>query len=120
MVEHHECGFWFGDYNGKADYCNNVVVANCRIRNNFADGVNFCQGTSNAVVYNCNVRGNGDDGLATWNQDACGARDLHDNIFAYNTVELGWRAGGIAVYGGTGHHIYNNFVTDMALAAGII
>ena len=117
--EHFECGFWIGDYNGKMDYSDGIKIANCRIRNNLADGVNFAQGTSNATVYNCSVRGNGDDGLATWNQDACGARDLHDNIFAYNTVELGWRAGGIAVYGGTGHRIYNNFVTDMALAAGI-
>ena len=108
-VEHHECGFWFGDYNGKADYCNNVVVANCRIRNNFADGVNFCQGTSNAVVYNCNVRGNGDDGLAMF----------PDKAFAYNTVELGWRAGGIAIHGGTDQRVYNNYVSDHGLASGI-
>lgn len=64
--EHFECGFWFGDYNGKIDYCDGVKVVNSRIRNNLADGVNFCQGTSNAVVYNCSVRNNGDDGLAMW------------------------------------------------------
>ena len=55
------------------DYSDGIKIANCRIRNNLADGVNFAQGTSNATVYNCSVRGNGDDGLATWNQDACGA-----------------------------------------------
>ena len=119
-VEHHECGFWFGDYNGKADYCNNVVVANCRIRNNFADGVNFCQGTSNAVVYNCNVRGNGDDGLAMFpDKAAINPDDEKNNAFAYNTVELGWRAGGIAIYGGTDQRAYNNYVSDHGLASGI-
>ena len=32
--EHFECGFWFGDYNGKIDYSKNVKVIDCRIRNN--------------------------------------------------------------------------------------
>ncbi len=117
--EHFECGFWFGDYNGKMDYSDGVKVINCRIRNNLADGVNFCQGTSNAVVYNCSVRNNGDDGLACWNNTYGNAKDESGNIFAYNTIEFIWRAGGIAIYGGNGHRIYNNYICDTFMAAGI-
>ena len=117
--EHFECGFWFGDYNGKIDYCDGVKVVNSRIRNNLADGVNFCQGTSNAVVYNCSVRNNGDDGLAMWNDQTMGAKDEVNNVFAYNTIDLGWRAGLLAIYGGQGHKVYNNYLCDSFMAAGI-
>lgn len=117
--EHFECGFWFGDYNGKMDYSDNVKVINCRIRNNLADGVNFCEGTSNAAVYNCNIRNNGDDGLAMWNNSAMDAKDEENNVFCYNTIELIWRAGGIAIYGGNGHKIYNNYIADTFMSAGI-
>lgn len=117
--EHFECGFWFGDYNGATAYCDGVKVINCRIRNNLADGVNFCQGTSNATVYNCSVRNNGDDGLAIWNNSDRGAKDASGNTFAYNTIDLIWRAGAIAIYGGDGHKIYNNYIRDTFMAAGI-
>ena len=117
--EHFECGFWFGDYNGKIDYSKNVKVIDCRIRNNYADGVNFCIGTSNSAVYNCSIRNNGDDGLAVWPDDSKGPKSADNNIFAYNTIELGWRAGGIAIYGGDGHKIYNNYICDMFMASGI-
>lgn len=117
--EHFETGFWFGDYNGAMDYSDGVKVINCRIRNNLADGVNFCQGTSNAAVYNCSIRNNGDDGLACWNNSYMNAKDEENNVFAYNTIEFIWRAGGIALYGGSGHHVYNNYICDMFMAAGI-
>ncbi|MCR5255850.1 MAG: hypothetical protein K6D96_07930 [Acetatifactor sp.] len=117
--EHFECGFWLGDYNGRMDYSDGLKIVNCRIRNNLADGVNFCQGTSNATVYNCNIRNNGDDGLAMWNNTYGNAKDEVNNVFCYNTIEFIWRAGGIAIYGGSGHHIYNNYLADMFMAAGI-
>lgn len=117
--EHFETGFWFGDYNGAMDYSDGVKVISCRIRNNLADGVNFCQGTSNAAVYNCSIRNNGDDGLACWNNSYMNAKDEENNVFAYNTIEFIWRAGGIALYGGSGHHVYNNYICDMFMAAGI-
>ena len=50
----------------KMKYTDELTVSNSRIRNNFADGVNFAQGTRNSKVQNSNVRGNGDDGLAIW------------------------------------------------------
>ena len=50
----------------KMKYTDELIVSDSRIRNNFADGVNFAQGTRNSKVQNSNVRGNGDDGLAIW------------------------------------------------------
>lgn len=117
--EHFECGFWFGDYNGKMDYSDGVKVMDCRIRNNLADGVNFCQGTSNATVYNCSIRNNGDDGLACWNNSWGGAKNESGNVFAYNTIDFIWRAGGIAIYGGDNFKVYNNYICDTFMAAGI-
>uniref|UniRef100_UPI004056DAD7 discoidin domain-containing protein n=1 Tax=Acetatifactor sp. TaxID=1872090 RepID=UPI004056DAD7 len=117
--DHFECGVWFGDYAGSMEYCDNTTISNCRIRNNFADGVNFCQGTSNSTVTNCSIRNNGDDGLAMWNNNYMGAKDESNNRFSYNTIDFIWRAGGIAVYGGSGHKIHNNYIEDTFMSAGI-
>ena len=117
--EHFECGFWLADYNGNIDYSDGLKIVNCRIRNNLADGVNFCQGTSNSIVYNCSIRNNGDDGLAMWNDFTMNAKDESNNVFCYNTIEFIWRAGGIAIYGGNGHKIYNNYIRDTHMSAGI-
>ena len=107
--EHFECGFGLVITAGNG-LLGRVKVVDCRIRNNLADGVNFCQGTSNAAVYNCSIRNNGDDGLAMWNNNHMNAKDETGNIFAYNTIDFIWRAGGIAVYGGDKHKVYNNYI----------
>ena len=117
--EHFECGFWIADYNGALDYSDGIKIINCRIRNNLADGVNFCQGTSYSYVYNCSIRNNGDDGLAMWNDSTMGAKDEKENVFCYNTIDFIWRAGGIAIYGGTGHRVYNNYIRDTHMSSGI-
>lgn len=117
--EHFECGFWIADYDRPVDYSDNLRIADCRIRNNFADGVNFCQGTSNSAVYNCSIRNNGDDGLAVWNNDYLSVKDAKNTMFCYNTIDLSWRAGAIAIYGGDGHEIYNNYIRDSFMASGI-
>ncbi|MBR3645734.1 MAG: right-handed parallel beta-helix repeat-containing protein, partial [Lachnospiraceae bacterium] len=117
--DHFECGFWMADYTGRNRYSDGLVIKDCRIRNNLADGVNFCQGTSNATVYNCSIRNNGDDGLAMWNNSYLGVKDESDNVFAYNTIDFIWRAGGIAIYGGNNHKIYNNYICDSFMSSGI-
>ncbi|MCR5737532.1 MAG: hypothetical protein K6G64_07770 [Eubacterium sp.] len=117
--DHFECGFWLADYNGEMNYSDGIKIYNSRIRNNLADGVNFCQGTSNATVYNCSIRNNGDDGLAMWNNNYKNAKDESNNIFAFNTIDFIWRAGAIAIYGGDNHKIYNNYIRDVFLSAGI-
>ena len=124
-VEHFECGFWMGDYVDASQmlYTNGMVIENARIRNNLADGVNFAQGTANSTVRNSSVRGNGDDGLASWasidTYSHSEARIAEGNSFIGNTVELGWRASGIGIFGGKSHVIKDNLIVNNFSGAGI-
>ena len=124
-VEHFECGFWMGDYREHKfmTYTDGMVIENSRIRNNFADGVNFVQGTKNSTVRNSSVRGNGDDGLASWasidTYSHSEARVAEGNSFIGNTVELGWRASGIGIFGGKSHVIKDNLIVNNFSGAGI-
>ena len=122
-IEHFEAGVWIGDYskNKPLNYTNGLTISNATIRNNFADGVNFAQGTSNSTVINSNICGNGDDGLATWSShyENTNAHVAENNRFLNNTVELGWRAAGIGIFGGKGHEVANNLIKDNANWGGV-
>ena len=122
-IEHFEAGVWIGDYsqNKPLNYTDGLTISNATIRNNFADGVNFAQGTSNSTVINSNIRGNGDDGLATWSShhENTNAHVAENNHFLNNTVELGWRAAGIGIFGGKGHEVANNLIKDNANWGGV-
>ena len=122
-IEHFEAGVWIGDYsqNKPLNYTDGLTISNVTIRNNFADGVNLAQGTSNSTVINSNIRGNGDDGLATWssNHENTNANVAENNRFLNNTVELGWRAAGIGIFGGKGHEVANNLIKDNANWSGV-
>ncbi|EFV81214.1 MULTISPECIES: right-handed parallel beta-helix repeat-containing protein [Neisseria] len=122
-IEHFEVGAWIGDYAPASDmhYTNGLTISNATIRNNLADGVNFAQGTSNSTVINSNLRGNGDDGLATWSSihENTNAHVAENNRFLNNTVELGWRAAGIGIFGGKGHEVANNLIKDNANWGGV-
>mgnify|MGYP000260884521 CR=1 FL=1 len=122
-IEHFEVGAWIGDYAPASDmhYTNGLTISNATIRNNLADGVNFAQGTSNSTVINSNIRGNGDDGLATWSSihENTNAHVAENNRFLNNTVELGWRAAGIGIFGGKGHEVANNLIKDNANWSGV-
>jgi len=118
--EHFECGFWVADYAyNPAHVATGLVIENSRIRNNLADGVNFCQGTSNSTVQNCSIRNNGDDGLAVWPNNYNGAPMAVNDTFTHNTIEFIWRAGGIAFYGGSGHKATYNYIKDCFMSSGI-
>lgn len=122
-IEHFEAGVWIGDYsqNKPLNYTDGLTISNATIRNNLADGVNFAQGTSNSTVINSNIRGNGDDGLATWSSihENTNAHVAENNHFLNNTVELGWRAAGIGIFGGKGHEVANNLIKDNANWGGV-
>ena len=122
-VQHFEVGMWIGDYDqtGNMKYTDGLVVENARIRNNLADGINFAQGTKNSTVKNSNIRGNGDDGLAIWSSisDGTNASAEETNKFLNNTIESGWRAAGIGIFGGKGHEVSGNLIKDVFAGAGI-
>ena len=122
-VQHFEVGMWIGDYDqtGNMKYTDGLIVENTRIRNNSADGINFAQGTKNSTVKNSNIRGNGDDGLAIWSSisDGTNAAAEENNKFLNNTIESGWRAAGIGIFGGKGHEISGNLIKDVFAGSGI-
>ncbi|MDR1542912.1 MAG: right-handed parallel beta-helix repeat-containing protein [Prevotellaceae bacterium] len=122
-IEHFECGIWTAGYAHTPPVkapTNNLIIRNVRLRNMYADGVNLCEGTSNSVFEHSNVRNCGDDGIASWSQTANPTTPPNShNIFRYNTVELGWRAGAIGIFGGSGHQIYNCYAGEHSLSAGI-
>jgi hypothetical protein len=119
-VEETETGMWIADYHPPLGQTDGLVVRNSRFRSTFADGINMAEGTRNSVVDNCHIRGAGDDGIASW---ASGRQQNHGPTqyqkFRYNTIEAGYRAGGIGLFGGGGHVVHHNLVTDQIDGAGI-
>jgi hypothetical protein len=111
-VEHTKVGFWVS---GKT---NGLVIMGSRFRNLFADGINFCNGTSNSVVENSHFRNTGDDAVASWSP----ARDPvnTNNIFRFNTVQIPWRANCFAIYGGKDNRIEDNLCYDVVTYPGIL
>ncbi|MFD6564884.1 CARDB domain-containing protein [Micromonospora profundi] len=126
-IEHANVGVWVGrDYDnipelwGPAD---GLQFTGMRIRNTYADGINFSNGTRNSRVFNSSFRTTGDDALAVWANPYVKDRTVdiaHDNHFVNNTIQLPWRANGIAIYGGYDNSIENNLIYDTANYPGIM
>lgn len=126
-IEHANVGVWAGrDYSNIPELWgpgDGLEFSGVRIRNTYADGINFANGTRNSTVYNSSFRNTGDDALAVWSSKYVKDTSVdigHDNHFRNNTVQLPWRANGIAVYGGYGNTIENNVVADTMNYPGIM
>ncbi|GAA1631035.1 CARDB domain-containing protein [Kribbella alba] len=126
-IEHANVGVWVGrDYDniqelwGPAD---GLEFSGMRIRDTYADGINFTNGTRNSKVFNSSFRTTGDDSLAVWANKYVKDQAVdvaHDNQFLNNTIQLPWRANGLAIYGGYGNKIENNLVYDTMNYPGIM
>ncbi|MFB7593786.1 CARDB domain-containing protein [Streptomyces sp. NPDC056160] len=126
-IEHSNVGAWVGrDYSNIPELWgpgDGVRFTGVRIRDTYADGVNFANGTRNSSVYDSSFRNTGDDALAVWASKYVKDTSVdigHDNHFRNNTVQLPWRANGIAVYGGYGNTIEDNLVSDTMSYPGIM
>jgi hypothetical protein len=126
-IEHANVGVWAGrDYSNIPELWgpgDGVEFSGMRIRNTYADGINFANGTRNSTVFNSSFRNNGDDALAVWASKYVKDPSVdigHDNHFRNNTIQLPWRANGIAVYGGFGNTIENNVISDTMNYPGIM
>jgi len=119
--EHFECGFWIGGYDEQPIMVtDSLLISKCRIRNNYADGCNFSQGTANSILEQCSIRNNGDDGMASWPaKDMGNTAECHDLIFRNNTIENNWRAGGAGIFGGMNHQINHCIFKDGVAGSGI-
>ncbi|MEV2230242.1 CARDB domain-containing protein [Streptomyces phaeochromogenes] len=126
-IEHANVGVWAGrDYSNIPELWgpgDGLEFSGVRIRNTYADGINFANGTRNSTVYNSSFRNTGDDALAVWASKYVKDTSVdigHDNHFRNNTIQLPWRANGIAVYGGYGNTIENNVIADTMNYPGIM
>lgn len=111
-VEHTKVGYWVGGWT------DGLVITGSRFRNLFADGVNFCNGTSHSVVENSHFRNTGDDALASWSPSSDGVNT--GNVFRFNTVQAPWRANCFAIYGGKDNRIEDNLCYDVVTYPGIL
>ncbi|MBO0609316.1 discoidin domain-containing protein [Myceligenerans salitolerans] len=126
-IEHANVGVWVGrDYSNKPELwgpADGLEFSGMRIRNTYADGINFSNGTRNSSVVNSTFRNTGDDALAVWANPYVKDTSVdiaHDNTFRNNTVQLPWRANGIAIYGGYDNAIENNLIYDTMNYPGIM
>ncbi|WP_406065656.1 discoidin domain-containing protein [Streptomyces sp. NBC_01077] len=126
-IEHANVGVWAGrDYSNIPELWgpgDGLEFTGMRIRNTYADGINFANGTRNSTVFNSSFRNTGDDALAVWASKYVKDTSVdvgHDNHFRNNTIQLPWRANGIAVYGGYGNTIENNIISDTMNYPGIM
>jgi hypothetical protein len=118
-IEQTTVGAWIADFSASTLVTDRLQIRNCRIRNTFADGINLASGTKNSIVENCHIRGTGDDGLATWaSGKELGKPATFNQIFRYNTIQCVYRAGGLGVFGGSGHKIHHNRVEDSVSGPG--
>ncbi|AKZ54099.1 putative secreted protein [Streptomyces ambofaciens ATCC 23877] len=126
-IEHANVGVWAGrDYSNIPELWgpgDGLEFTGMRVRNTYADGINFANGTRNSTVHNSSFRNTGDDSLAVWASKYVKDPSVdvgHDNHFRNNTIQLPWRANGIAVYGGHGNTIENNVISDTMNYPGIM
>jgi hypothetical protein len=126
-IEHTNVGAWVGrDYTDTPAYWNPAIglqFSGMRIRDTYADGINFSNGTRGSTVFNSSFRTTGDDSMAVWASTFVKDQSVDvgsNNHFINNTVQLTWRANGIAIYGGFGNTIENNLVYDTMNYPGIM
>jgi len=115
-IEHEKCGYWVG--NSSNPVTNGLLITGCRIRDTYADGVNFCNGTSDSTVTQSQFRNTGDDSLASWSPS--GGPVNSGNLFSFNTVQNTWRADCFALYGGSSNAIEDNLCSDTLDQSGIL
>jgi hypothetical protein len=116
-IEHTKVGIWV--YNGVR-----LHIADCRLRDLLADGVNLCVGTSECVIENCSARNAGDDCFAIWpcpsDQGFVQASKPGHNIIRHCTGQLPFLANGGAIYGGESNRITDCLFTDITAGCGVL
>jgi len=123
-TQHTMSGYWASGTGG--------TVENCRITAVWADGINFnnvslgASTGNNMTATNNFVRGTGDDAIAVnsvaYNNYGSGNiyySPMLNATLTNNTSIAPWGGKGIAVYGGSGHVVQNNYVSDTARYVGL-
>ncbi|ACU73201.1 coagulation factor 5/8 type domain protein [Catenulispora acidiphila DSM 44928] len=118
--QHTESGFWASGTGG--------TVKNSRVTSEWADGINLnnvsLTGTvgNNITATNNFVRGTGDDAMAINSVAYNGSTTytpMSNVTLTNNTLIAPWGGKGIGIYGGSGHHVQNNYISDTARYIGL-
>lgn len=123
-TQHTMSGFWASGTGG--------TVENSRLTSIWADGINLNNVSLNAntgnnlTAKNNFVRGTGDDAIAinSVNYNTNGGSTTYYNAMSNitltdNTSIAPWGGKGIGIYGGSGHHVQNNYISDTARYIGL-
>ncbi|WP_026150898.1 carbohydrate-binding protein [Streptomyces prunicolor] len=124
-TQHTMSGFWASGTGG--------TVKNSRLTSIWADGINVNNVSLNAdtgnnlTVTNNFVRGTGDDAIAinsvAYNPNSDGSQThynpMTDVTVSNNTSIAPWGGKGIGIYGGSGHQVRNNYISDTARYIGL-
>lgn len=76
-----------------------LVIQGFRVRDTFADGMDFAGGTSDSVIEQSSFRNTGDDGMGAFSAPDGLNADAGDT-FRFDTVQAPWAAHCFAAYGG--------------------
>ncbi|MFJ4785029.1 carbohydrate-binding protein [Streptomyces sp. NPDC088794] len=124
-TQHTMSGFWASGTGG--------TVKNSRLTSIWADGINVNNVSLNAdtgndlTVTNNFVRGTGDDAIAinsvNYNTNGDGSQTFYhpmaDVTVSDNTSIAPWGGKGVGIYGGSGHQVSNNYISDTARYIGL-
>jgi hypothetical protein len=123
-TQHTESGFWASGTGG--------IARNNRITDIWADGCNFNNvsngGTvgNNLTATNNFIRGTGDDAMAinsvAYNDFGTGKffyTEMSNITMTNNSLIAPWGGKGIGIYGSTGSHVQNNYISDTARYIGL-
>ena len=123
-IQHTESGFWASGTGG--------TVENSRVTDTFADGINLNNVSLNNTVgnnltaKNNFIRGTGDDAMAinSVNYNTNGSTTTYytpmsDITLTNNTAIAPWGGKGIGIYGGSGHIVEDNYISDTARYIGL-
>ena len=118
--QHTESGFWASGTGG--------TVKNSRVTSEWADGINLnnvsLTGTvgNNLTATNNFVRGTGDDAMAINSVAYNGSTTytaMSNVTLTNNSLIAPWGGKGIGIYGGSGHHVEDNYISDTARYIGL-
>ncbi|RYZ90441.1 MAG: hypothetical protein EOO68_24570 [Moraxellaceae bacterium] len=107
-IEHMKVGVWL------KPGTDGLYLVNGRIRDTWADGVNFHAGVINTTLSHFNVRNTGDDNLAMWSPE--GQININ-NTFRFVTAQIPVLSNNFAIYGGQDNKILDNIGSDNVRAS---
>ena len=119
-VQHVESSVWASGSGGTVEnnFFTSIWADGCNLNNVALTGTSG----SNLTATNNFIRGTGDDGMAINSVANNGSQTytaMANITMTHNTMIAPWSGKGIGIYGGSGHHVENNYLADTARYIGL-